>query len=499
MATAQELQKNTEANNIANYGVNTLGQAPNIPIAQIIPTQPLNLGNQQPDNSASLLGTTNSSINYVNDLTTQSNNALAQVNTSQKDITGLMTSILGKTADTQAANESSGLNAATKQLSELNAQAQSLNREAQAIPIQVQQNALPGSTRGGNAPVNADMLRTNALKALSLAQQADIATANYTAAKDKAQQIIDLKYLPLEQELAIKRQQYEFNKDILTRVDAKRAEALQVALKKQEQDLETKKTNDKTIQDMFLTAQNNQAPQNIIDNANTVIKNGGTVLDVARTLGKYGGDYQKAELLKEQIKTERAQQSQIYANTRKINAEVNALNTPNGGKPPTDTQIQNAGYADRIKQANDIIDSNVDTFKNMSYIDFKLADSKSQLANTVLSPEKRQVAQAMRNFVTAKLRKESGAAISPTEFEDAKLQYFPALGDDTTTLANKKALRESVLNNLIQGSGSAYKTSTNTINNPFSTALGGTAPIPGTNIVQSVLPDGSLNFNIPKK
>lgn len=241
MATAQELQNNTNLNNIANYGVNTLGQAPNIPVSQVTPVQPLNLGNTTIDNSASLLGTTASSINYLNNLTMQSNDAQKNVDTSQTGITDLMTSLLGKTADTQAVNESSGLNAATKQLNDLNAQAQSLNREAQAIPIQVQQNALAGSTRGGNAPVNADMLRTNALKALSLAQQADVATANYTAAKDKAQQMIDLKYQPMEQALAIKKQQYEFNKDILASVDKKRTEALGIALKKQETDLAEKK------------------------------------------------------------------------------------------------------------------------------------------------------------------------------------------------------------------------------------------------------------------
>ncbi len=242
MATAQELQTNTDANNVANYGANTLGQAPNIPVSQITPTQPINLGTPAPDSSASLLGTTNNAINYVNNLSTQATTAEQNVNNSQSDITSTMNALLGKTADTQTANESSGLNSATKQLADLNAQGQSLNREASAIPIKTAESfSNTGATDAGIAPVNASALRQNALKALSIAQQADVATANYTAAKDKAQQMIDLKYQPLEQKLALQQQQYQFNKDALTAVNAKKAEALGVALKKQESDLATQK------------------------------------------------------------------------------------------------------------------------------------------------------------------------------------------------------------------------------------------------------------------
>ena len=63
----------------------------------------------------------------------------------------------------------------------------------------------------------------------------------------------------------------------------------------------------------------------------------------------------------------------------------------------------------------------------------------------------------MRSFITAKLRKESGASISPSEFADARSQYFPSLNDDENTLLEKKKLRDSVLNNAILGSGSAYQ------------------------------------------
>ena len=239
------------ANNLTDEEIKTkLG---NIPVSEITPTQSINLGIPTPEDTSGLLNTANGAVNYVNSLTTQATDAEKTFNESQNDITATMNTLLGKTADTQAAAETSGLNAATKQLRDLNAQASVLQREAQAIPLQTGiEFKNVKATKEGVQGVSTERLRDNALKALSIAQQADIATANYTAAKDKAQQIVDLKYQPLEQALAIKLQQYTFNKDILERIDKKRTEALGIALKKEEQELADKKQLEKDMQDLSL-------------------------------------------------------------------------------------------------------------------------------------------------------------------------------------------------------------------------------------------------------
>ena len=93
----------------------------------------------------------------------------------------------------------------------------------------------------------------------------------------------------------------------------------------------------------------------------------------------------------------------------------------------------------------------------MGYAKYKLIDSNSPLANSLLSPVEQQAAQAMRSFITAKLRPESGAAISPTEFADARITYFPQYGDSQEVISQKKATRDAVLQNSIQAAGSAYK------------------------------------------
>ena len=224
-----------------------------------------------------LTGTINGAIDYTKNLAdannAQSSEEQATSNT-QRSITDLMNTISGKEADTQTANEESGLNAATKQLSMLNAQASSLNREAQAIPIQTQQKASQRlMTDAGAAPITAAAQRTNALKALSIAQQSDVATANWTAAKDKAKQMIDIKYAPMEARLEALQQQYTFNKDNLERIDKKQADALAASIKQQETTLDNQKEKEDSINSIALEATKNKAPASVINaisNAKTI-------------------------------------------------------------------------------------------------------------------------------------------------------------------------------------------------------------------------------------
>lgn len=70
-------------------------------------------------------------------------------------------------------------------------------------------------------------------------------------------------------------------------------------------------------------------------------------------------------------------------------------------------------------------------------------------ANAVASPEQQQVEQAQRDFVNAMLRRESGAVISPTEFDSAKQQYFPQVGDSTAVKAQKAKNRELATNGML--------------------------------------------------
>lgn len=75
------------------------------------------------------------------------------------------------------------------------------------------------------------------------------------------------------------------------------------------------------------------------------------------------------------------------------------------------------------------------------------------LPNALKDDAFRQQEQAERNFITAVLRKESGAAISDSEFSNAQKQYFPTPGDDAKTLEQKRNNRLIVTKNLASQSG----------------------------------------------
>lgn len=85
----------------------------------------------------------------------------------------------------------------------------------------------------------------------------------------------------------------------------------------------------------------------------------------------------------------------------------------------------------------------------------KLLDSIG-LGTIGLSTEARQYHNAAQAWVAAQLRDESGAAIGPTEYSNALRDYFPQVGDDSDTIDNKRALRESTVTGMINSSGDAF-------------------------------------------
>lgn len=74
------------------------------------------------------------------------------------------------------------------------------------------------------------------------------------------------------------------------------------------------------------------------------------------------------------------------------------------------------------------------------------------------SAEQQQVNQAKRNFITAVLRKESGATIQPSEFETEDKKYFPQFNDSPQVIAQKATARKLAIKAMMHqaGPGSKY-------------------------------------------
>jgi hypothetical protein len=153
---------------------------------------------------------------------------------------------------------------------------------------------------------------------------------------------------------------------------------------------------------------------------------------------------------------------------QQVPAAAPAAGTPLRGKGTalTESQGNATAYGMRMKEANAILEplenagkTNTGLIKGavsgtvglVPFIGDKLEDVSGSIFNALprvlggLSPEQQQVAQARINFITAILRKESGAAIGASEFATAEKNYFPKPGDDAATIAQKQAARKTAI------------------------------------------------------
>ena len=77
----------------------------------------------------------------------------------------------------------------------------------------------------------------------------------------------------------------------------------------------------------------------------------------------------------------------------------------------------------------------------------------AKLPNLLTTETGRRYIQAQREFTEARLRKESGAAIPPSEFVNDAKTYFVQPGDKAGAIGQKQASRQRILAGLKQQSG----------------------------------------------
>ncbi|MEK7384086.1 MAG: zinc-binding dehydrogenase, partial [Elusimicrobiota bacterium] len=125
-----------------------------------------------------------------------------------------------------------------------------------------------------------------------------------------------------------------------------------------------------------------------------------------------------------------------------LSAEAGAL-----GRLPSDVERGALAYFDRASAA----DENAAQFEDgLASLGKQLA---VQLPNLLTTEAGQRYRQAQREFTEARLRKESGAAIPPSEFANDATTYFAQPGDTATTIAQKQAARQRVRRGLKQQAG----------------------------------------------
>jgi hypothetical protein len=141
-----------------------------------------------------------------------------------------------------------------------------------------------------------------------------------------------------------------------------------------------------------------------------------------------------------------------------------------GGKPATEGQLAGAGYLQRMTAAESIL-RRIETQDNVVAIPIeKTLLLGTKLEGYALNPTEQQVAQAQRDWVRAKLRKESGAVIGPEEMAAEIQTYFPLPGESQGTIAQKAEARRRAERQMQIGSGSAAEQA-GTISPPYSAPI----------------------------
>ena len=126
-------------------------------------------------------------------------------------------------------------------------------------------------------------------------------------------------------------------------------------------------------------------------------------------------------------------------------------------KSANEGQLAAAGFANRVNAAN----ANLDEIESIEGFDPTSIQAAFFGAvpggNIVLSDDQQRYSQAKRDFITAVLRKESGAAIGKDEFINEDKKFFPQVGDKPGVLKQKAAGRKRAFENLKNQSKGVFK------------------------------------------
>lgn len=178
-------------------------------------------------------------------------NETSSMATLASQLNGQGTSLRSSTID--QANQVTGATDKLNLLNRINAEAQGLNYRNTTIPLELQKDsANRGITLGGIAPIETGLLRNNAIAMASKAYEAAIATADYNAAQNESNKLVNLKYDGIMADINAKKANIENIRGNLTEAQKKVADAQTRLLDKQKQDELDKKAAEKAVSDMLI-------------------------------------------------------------------------------------------------------------------------------------------------------------------------------------------------------------------------------------------------------
>lgn len=123
-------------------------------------------------------------------------------------------------------------------------------------------------------------------------------------------------------------------------------------------------------------------------------------------------------------------------------------------KPPTGAERQTLAFFNRALEGDKTAAELEDAIANAGLA----SQAQQQYAPNMLQTEGQQrYRQAQRSFTEARLRKESGAAINPSEYENDSKTYFAQPGDSPAVRKQKRDARRTLLKGLGNAAGNALR------------------------------------------
>lgn len=285
--------------------------------------------------------------------------------------------------------------------------------------------------------------QSDAVELNSLNRTAELMQGRITTAQQNIKDDVELEFGDKERAL---NQEMKFLERIDTKLASSKAEKLQFEIQQVQQERQDREQ----ALTMAVDLAKNGAPQSMVMAANSAK----SVLDLLKIPGASGylrsqEEKLRTALLGEQLSKARYDNQEVRS---KISKAMKGEYVPTGKEKYTE-----GAYALRMDNAKRIMDDLIEKGvapKDITAFSFNKTFGKPTPGK---SDEQRQFEQASLDFLSANLRKESGAAIAPLEIKQEFYKYIPLGGDSAALAANKAQSQEASLLGMMNVSEGGYE------------------------------------------
>ncbi len=381
-------------------------------------------------------------------------------------ITDTFEELLKKGQFTADAEKAAGISKKTVALNEIESQLRETDlkfrREREAI-----QNSA-GSAASKSAEI-ADVSRKQAseladLSVISATRRDDLATAQTLVDRK-----VELTFEPIQQKLEYQKFLFEENKGLFNQVEQRMFDE---RVRKEQVQIDKDKFLFQQLEDEKLALIQNSNSNGASNGVLKAIQNAKTIEEATKAAGRYGISIDE--------KYKKAQLSKLNAENAKEAAALSGYQLTGKEK------FTEGSYAVRMEDGDTVV-RNFEQNVILQNGDFPSAKdgvklrAKGKLPAEFQDEKFKQFIQGQENFISAVLRKESGAAISDEEYAREARKYFPQPKDGADVIAQKQRSRQVALEGMKGASEGGYNAVKAAVDTPFQLDASGNIIVGSTN------------------